>query len=69
MAVTCFFMKALLPLMHLQIRGSGLNRMLELGGHRTPTLAVDWAIANQCATCVTASSGDGKIKVSTLLTP
>ncbi|XP_023724016.1 WD repeat-containing protein 91 isoform X2 [Cryptotermes secundus] len=52
-----------------QICGSGLSRMLELGGHRSPTLAVDWAIANQCATCVTASSGDGKIKVSTLLTP
>jgi hypothetical protein len=53
----------------LQVCGSGLNCMLELGGHRSPTLAVDWAIANHCATCVTASSGDGKIKVSTLLTP
>jgi hypothetical protein len=52
-----------------QVCGSGLNCLLELGGHRSPTLAVDWAIANQCATCVTASSGDGKIKVSTLLTP
>ncbi|GFG39308.1 hypothetical protein Cfor_02233 [Coptotermes formosanus] len=52
-----------------QVCGSGLNCMLELGGHRSPALAVDWAIANQCATCVTASSGDGKIKVSTLLTP
>ncbi|KAJ9585107.1 hypothetical protein L9F63_020547 [Diploptera punctata] len=52
-----------------QISGSGLNRMLELGGHRSATFAVDWAIANQCATCITGSSGDGKIKVSTLLTP
>lgn len=52
-----------------QISGGGLNRMLELGGHRSATLAVDWAIANQCATCITGSSGDGKIKVSTLLTP
>ncbi|KDR22699.1 WD repeat-containing protein 91 [Zootermopsis nevadensis] len=52
-----------------QICGTGLNCMLELGGHRSPTLAVDWAIANHCGTCVTASSGDGKIKVSTLLIP
>ncbi|PSN38125.1 WD repeat-containing protein 91 [Blattella germanica] len=40
-----------------EIAGSGLNRMLQLGGHRSPTLAVDWALAHHCATCVTASSG------------
>jgi hypothetical protein len=63
------FTRALLMAANLQICGNGLNRMLELGGHRSPTLAVDWAIANHCATCVTASSGDGRIKVSTLLMP
>ncbi|XP_067011129.2 WD repeat-containing protein 91 [Anabrus simplex] len=48
--------------------GAGLTRVLELGGHRSPVLAADWAIANQSATCITASS-EGKIRVSTLLTP
>ena len=42
--------------------------MLALKGHKTVTTACDWATANQCCTCVTAST-DGKICVSTLLMP
>nr|CAD7444336.1 unnamed protein product [Timema bartmani] len=51
-----------------QLSPRSLTSILNLGGHRAPALAVDWTFANQCATCVTASS-DGKVRVSTLLAP
>jgi WD40 repeat protein len=57
-------MKSPLP----QVTSSGLTHELDLGGHQSPVLAVDWSVSNQSATCVTAS-GDGKIRVSTLLIP
>lgn len=51
-----------------QVLDSTLSCVLDLKGHNNATLAADWAIANQCATVVTASN-DGKICMSTLLTP
>ncbi|GLH08025.1 Uncharacterized protein GBIM_13363 [Gryllus bimaculatus] len=47
---------------------SNVRKLLDMGGHCEPVVAVDWAIANQCVTSVTASS-DGRIQLSTLLTP
>lgn len=49
-----------------QVTLGGLSMILQLC--RTPMVSCDWANANQCGTCVTASS-DGKIKVSTVLMP
>ncbi|KAL1132580.1 hypothetical protein AAG570_010532, partial [Ranatra chinensis] len=51
-----------------QVTNGGLQLMLHLGGHRSPLTACDWTTANQCTTCLSASS-DGKIKISTILTP
>jgi len=51
-----------------QVSGDGLKPMLDLQGHRSPLVACDWTTANQCATCLSAST-DGKIKISTILTP
>ncbi|XP_075226894.1 WD repeat-containing protein 91 isoform X2 [Lycorma delicatula] len=52
-----------------QITNTGLNNVLQLGGHcNVATVACDWTNANQCGTCITASV-DGNICVSTLLMP
>ncbi|KAK9504229.1 hypothetical protein O3M35_010607 [Rhynocoris fuscipes] len=51
-----------------QVSNNSLQTMLHLGGHRSPLTACDWSMANQCATCL-SSSRDGKIKISTILTP
>lgn len=51
-----------------KITNTGLQSVLALKGHKSSPVACDWATANQCCTCVTASV-DGKICVSTLLMP
>ncbi|KGL76069.1 WD repeat-containing protein 91, partial [Tinamus guttatus] len=43
-----------------------LESCLSLGGHRAPVVTVDWSMAMDCGTCLTASM-DGKIKLTTLL--
>lgn len=48
--------------------GSQMERVLELSSPRSPTMAIDWASANQCSTCLNAHA-NGHITVSTLLTP
>ncbi|KAJ1525458.1 hypothetical protein ONE63_010268 [Megalurothrips usitatus] len=48
--------------------GSSMDRVLELSSQRSPTVAIDWASANQCSTCLNAHA-NGSITVSTLLTP
>lgn len=45
-----------------------MERVLELSSPRSPTVAIDWASANQCSTCLNAHA-NGTITVSTLLTP
>ncbi|CAH0771053.1 unnamed protein product [Bemisia tabaci] len=49
-----------------QISLKGLTLSLELKGHDSPVVACDWTTANQCGSCITAST-DGKICVSTIL--
>lgn len=48
--------------------GAQMDRVLELSSPRSPTVAIDWASANQCYTCLNAHA-NGNITVSTLLTP
>lgn len=48
--------------------GSQMERVLELSSPRSTTVAIDWASANQCSTCLNAHA-NGNITVSTLLTP
>ncbi|XP_024086352.1 WD repeat-containing protein 91 isoform X2 [Cimex lectularius] len=51
-----------------QVTDSCLQAMLSLEGHKSPLTTCDWSTANQCSTCL-SSSADGKINVSTILTP
>lgn len=51
-----------------QIKNCGLQMMIPLRGHKSVLTACDWSTANQCATCLSAST-DGIIKISTILTP
>jgi WD40 repeat protein len=51
-----------------QIKGDGLEKIMELQGHKGPVVAVDWSVAMNCSTCATGSV-DGRVKLSTLLSP
>jgi WD40 repeat protein len=50
------------------INEQGLERIMELKGHKAPVVAVDWSVAMNCGTCATGSL-DGRVKISTLLSP
>lgn len=43
-----------------------VKHVLSLGGHKSPTITVDWSPALECGNCITASI-DGEIRVTTLL--
>ena len=45
----------------------GLERTLNLEGHKAPVICVDWSTSVHYKLCLTASV-DGRVRVSTLLT-
>ena len=47
-------------------KNRGLVKVMDLGGHKTPVVGVDWSTAIDCRMCITGSM-DGKVRISTLL--
>lgn len=45
----------------------GLERVLNLEGHKSPVICVDWSTSVHYKLCLTASV-DGRVRLSTLLT-
>lgn len=49
-----------------QVCENGLEQVLQVGGHKSPVVTVDWCNALQCGTSVAAAL-DGSVTVATLM--